>query len=160
MCLGAQKFLTTFDASDIESSGLMFCVPIERPLLERSSVLQALQEAGHAGAISQLPEGISSEAFFLWSRADLRIVDKRFHGMILSLLSRRATLLQCVHLLFLSPKLYLAYIFHLVMVYGVVLYCCVTLISLVSVLVTIWSGCVVLRRRRHVHISLGMLLRW
>lgn len=46
----------------------MFCTPVDDVLVERSSVLQALKEAGtsEGSAISELPEGMRQDDFFQW----------------------------------------------------------------------------------------------
>lgn len=63
----SHKLITTSDVSDKEPSELMFCTPVDEALVHRSSVLQALKEAGQPHAISQLPEGIRQVNFFLWA---------------------------------------------------------------------------------------------
>jgi hypothetical protein len=48
----------------------MFCTSVDEALVQRSSVLQALREAGQHHSISGLPEGIEREDFFLWAGHD------------------------------------------------------------------------------------------
>jgi hypothetical protein len=64
--LSNSKFVGTHD-NGTDAAGLMFCVPLGEDLMERSSVLQVLQEASPACSLAQLPGEIRRPDFLLWA---------------------------------------------------------------------------------------------
>ena len=71
-----RKFVTTSTGVN-EPAALMFCTSLDEAVVERSSVLQALQEAGQSNAVSGLPEGVQQHEVLLRAANDPEVCDLR-----------------------------------------------------------------------------------
>lgn len=64
--------ITTYDANAASLSDLFFCVALEEALVNRSSILQSLCQANHAGGPQELPAAVCKEDFNMWAVTDPR----------------------------------------------------------------------------------------